>query len=159
MSGGGFGLKGAAKGIAMAGAFNVARDALASKMAKGASSINAAQQQELYGRINCDNLFEAVFTDLWRTFLCLIDELNAAGKDIWYPTDDKAKSANNIFKNMSSPSFPKDKITEVMVDILKTCPYNVEYHKYLVEHFGDTQEVTNIREYFGYTEFDNPRIV
>ena len=129
LSGGGFGLKGAAKGIAMASAFNIARDAVESGMTKATTTITPAQQQELFGRINSEALFELVFTDLWRTFLCLIDVLNSAKKGIWCPTNEDTKIANNIFNNMSSPCFPKDKVTEVMIEIFKTNPYNIEYYK------------------------------
>lgn len=70
--GGGFGVKGAAKGIATATAFNLVRDGAEAGLLKGASQINQAQQLELYQRINPDNLFELVFIDFWRVFLSLI---------------------------------------------------------------------------------------
>lgn len=46
--GGGFGIKGAAKGIATATVFNLVRDGAEAGLLKGASQINHAQQLELY---------------------------------------------------------------------------------------------------------------
>lgn len=76
LSGGGFGLKGAAKGIATATAFNIVRDGAEAGLINSVSNINQAQQAELYGRIKPDYLFECVFTDYWRVFLSLVFLLN-----------------------------------------------------------------------------------
>ncbi len=157
--GGGFGVKGAAKGIATATAFNLVRDGAEAGLLKGASQINQAQQLELYQRINPDNLFELVFTDFWRVLLSLVFTLNQNGKQIYWITDDVAERANNIFTNMSNPNFPQDKLTDVFIEILKTFPYNVEYHKYMVSKFGDNAETQAIRNYFGYTDFNNQRML
>ena len=37
-------------------------------------------------------------------------------------------------------------------------PYDKRYYKFMVAYFGDTEEVKAIRNYFGYTDFYNPRI-
>lgn len=146
--GGGFGVKGAAKGIATATAFNLVRDGAEAGLLKGASQINQAQQLELYQRINPDNLFELVFIDFWRVFLSLTFTLNQNGKAIWYPTDDLAQQANNIFQNLSNPNFPQDKVLDVFFDILKTNPYVEDYHNFMFAKFGDTAETQAIKNYF-----------
>lgn len=158
LSGGGFGLKGAAKGIATASAFNLIRDGAEASLINNASNINQAQQYELYSRIKPDNLFEIVFVDYWRVFLTLVCSLNQNGKAIWWITNEKSQQAKNIFQNMSNPNFPQDKLLEVFLEILKTNPYNAEYHKFMISKFGDNEETNAIKNYFGYTEFDNPRI-
>lgn len=159
LSGGGFGLKGAAKGIAAATAFNIVRDGAEAGLINSVSNINQAQQAELYGRIKPDYLFECVFTDYWRVFLSLVFLLNKNGKSIWWLTNETTQQANNIFQNMSNPNFPQDKLLDVFLDILKTNPYNAEYHKFMVSRFGENEETTTIKNYFGYTDFDNPRII
>lgn len=146
--GGGFGVKGAAKGIAKATVFNLVRDGAEAGLLKGASQINQAQQLELYQRINPDNLFELVFIDYWRVFLSLTFTLNQNGKAIWYPTDDLAQQASNIFQNLSNPNFPQDKILDVFFDILKTNPYVEDYHNFMFAKFGDTAETQAIKNYF-----------
>ncbi|MEE1396662.1 MULTISPECIES: zinc ribbon domain-containing protein [Ruminococcus] len=159
LSGGGFGLKGAVKGIATATAFNIVRDGAEAGLINSVSNISQAQQAELYGRIKPDYLFECVFTDYWRVFLSLVYLLNKNGKSIWWLTNETTQQANNIFQNMSNPNFPQDKLLDVFLDILKTNPYNTEYHKFMLSRFGENEETTAIKNYFGYTDFDNPRII
>lgn len=159
LSGGGFGLKGAVKGIATATAFNIVRDGVESSLVNSVTNILPEQQTELFNRINADRLFERVFTDYWRVFLSLVFTLNKNGKSIWLNTNELAQQANNIFKNLSNPNFPQDKLLDVFIDILKTSPYNIEYHKFMISRFGENEETVAIKNYFGYTEFDNPRIV
>lgn len=84
--------------------------------------------------------------------------LNKNGKTIWYPTNTTTQQASNIFTNMSNPNFPQDKLIDVFLDILKINPYNAEYHKFMISRFGENDETTAIKNYFGYTDFDNPRI-
>lgn len=156
--GGGFGIKGAAKGIATATAFNVARDSTEAALVKSAANINQAQQIELYNRVNHDILFQHVFLDYWRVFLTLVAVLRKNGKDIWWPSNESTQQAQNIFQNLSSPAFPQDKLLEVFLNILKTNPYNAAYHKFLLSRFGKTEEAIAIKNYYGYTNFNDPRI-
>lgn len=158
VQGGGFGLKGAAKGIASATAFNLVRDAAESGLANSVCTLNQAQQKELYDRINQDKLFEFVFVDYWRVFISLIYKLRQNGKDIWWYTDEQTKQASNIFANLSNPNFPQDQVLSVFIDILKTNPYNADYHKFMIMRFGANEETEAIKNYFGFTDFENPRM-
>lgn len=159
LTGGGFGLKGAIKGIATATAFNIVRDGVESSLVNSVANIHQSQQMELYNRIDADRLFEFVFKDYWNVFISLIFTLNKNGKSIWLNTKEYTQQANNIFKNLSNPNFPQDKLLDVFIDILKTSPYNIEFHKFMITQFGENEETIAIKNYFGYTEFDNPRIV
>lgn len=156
--GGGFGLKGAVKGIATATAFNIARDSVEAGLVNSVSNINQAQQKELYERINHDILFNNVFFDYWRVYASMIDVINDNGSAIWTPNADANQKAANIFKNLSNPNFPKDQLTQVFVQILATNPYRAEYHQFMLDHYGKNEETTAITNYFGYTDFNNPRI-
>lgn len=155
--GGGFGIGGMLKGIATATAFNVIRGGLEASSISNAN-VKPQQRAELYNRLNRPLLRERIFTDYWRVFLSLVWTLNQNGKNIWWPTEQSTNETANIFKNISNPNFPQDKIPEVMIHIIQTNPYNIEYYKYLVSKFGETKEVNDIKNYFGYTSFDNPRI-
>ena len=46
---------------------------------------------------------------------------------------------------MSNPNFPQDKLLDVFLDILKINPYNAEYHKFMISHFGENDETTAIK--------------
>lgn len=156
--GGGFGLKGAVKGIATATAFNIARDSVESSLINGANNINAAQSTELYNRIKPDILFEHFFLDYWRVFLTVVEILNKNNRNIWFPTIANNKSADGIFANLTNPNFPKEHLVAAFIEILLMKPYDKRYYQFMVDFFGNTEEVQAIRNYFGYTDFNNPRI-
>ena len=157
LQGGGFGFKGAMKGIAKAEAFNFAKSAIAGAL-KSANKVNQAQKAELFGRVNPDNLFNRVFCDYWNVFMTLVSCMAQNGKEIWISDPSAIQQAQNIMKNLTNPNFPQDKTTEVVIQILTTCPYNIEFQKMLITKFEDTEEVKNINGYFGYTSFDDIHI-
>ena len=156
--GGGFGVKGALKGIAGATAFNLVRDGLEESAMRNAMNIKPAQQQELFQRINQKIVFHNLFLDYWRVFLTLVLTLNQSGHEVWYPSDELYQQSGNVFKNLSNPNFPKDKTLEVVLQILKIMPYNADYIKFIISRFGETEEVTAIKEYFGFIDFNDPRL-
>ena len=41
---------------------------------------------------------------------------------------------------------------------LKPSQNKTEYMKYMIAEYGENEETTAIINYFGYTDFDNPRI-
>lgn len=156
--GGGFGIKGAAKGIASATAFNIARDSVEVSMIKNAANLKAAQRTELYNRIRPSILFEHFFVDYWRVLLTLVDFLNQNNRNIWIPSNTDFKNAESIFSNLTNPNFPKEQLVSTLIKILLMNPYNKKYYQFMIDHLGDTEEVQVIRNYFGYTDLNNPRI-
>ena len=156
--GGGFGLKGAIKGIVKAEAFNLVRDGLERGLLNSVAQISQPQQAELFGRINPDGLFTDVYNDYWRVFLTIVEEFIANGRDVWMPSDEQSMRAKNIFSNMSNPNFPQDKKLEIFISILTTFPYSREYLQYMVNTYGDNEQTKAIRDYFGYTNFDDLRL-
>ena len=157
MVGGGFGLKGALKGMAQAAAFNAVRDGIENSAIKNAANIKPAQQAELYGRIKFDILAERIYTDYWRVFLSLVWTLNQNENDIWWQTDEVDQKAKNIFQNLSNPNFPQTKVLAAVIGLLELNPYSPDYYEFLISRFGESEEVTAIKDYFGYTGTD-PRI-
>lgn len=148
LSGGGFGLKGAAKGIATATAFNLVRDGVEAGLSSCVSKIDYDKQIELYNNIDSEKLFECVFDDYWKVYYSLAHELYENRKNIWYPTEKSARQANNIFQNLSNPNFPQDNVIHTFFEILKTDPYNKEYYIFMVKKFGLTEETKAIQQYF-----------
>ena len=151
--GGGFGLVGALKGIATATAYNLIRDGIEANSLKSAN-VKPEQRANIYKLLNTNTLFDRVFYDYWDVFLSLVWTLRQNGKNIWWPANDADVQANNIFINLSNPNFPQDKIIDAMLQILKTTPYNVDYYNFLISEFGETDEITKIKNYFGYTGSD-----
>jgi hypothetical protein len=159
VSGFGFGIKGALKGIATAEAFNIVRDGIENAAMKNTANVNPAQQQELYARVNPDVLLYNVYADYFNVFLTLVKVLGASGQDIWLPSDESYSSATSVFKNLSNPNFPQAKVTGAFIEILKIMPYDADYYKWAISKFEGAEEVAAIKNYFGYTDFNNPRIV
>ncbi|MBQ9700503.1 MAG: hypothetical protein IJV71_07760 [Lachnospiraceae bacterium] len=52
----------------------------------------------------------------------------------------------------------RDRRRKRLVDILKTNPYTADYHRFMVSRWGETEETKAIATYFGYVDFNNPRI-
>ncbi len=150
--GGGFGLKGAVKGIAMAGVFNAVRDGIENSAIKNAANISPAQQAELFGRIKPDNIFCHIFADYGNVFISLIHILTQNGQDIWFQTSQANEQGKNIFKNLSNPNFPQDKVLGALIGLIKLSPYHPEYYEFAESHFGKSEEVTKIKAYFGYDD-------
>lgn len=109
----------------------------------------------MFGRVNPDNLFNRVFCDYWNVFMTLVSCMAQNGKEIWISDPSAIQQAQNIMKNLTNPNFPQDKTTEVVIQILTTCPYNIDFQKMLITRFGNTEEVKSINDYFGYTSFDD----
>ena len=121
--------------------------------------LNVAQRAELYRRVVPSTLFQNVYLDYWRVFLTLVFQLRASGKNIWWGTKEMAANADNMFRNLSNPRFPKEKTHELILQIIALYPYNKPMFYQLTKQFGDTPEISAIRHYFGYTDMSNPRII
>lgn len=120
---------------------------------KAASKITDSQKNELYGRITPHILFTNIFIDYWNVLLSLAFTLNKYGHSILFPTKDMEKKANSIFQNISNPNFNQEKLIDVLFQIITIFPYNKKYYKFMEEKFGVSEEVTEIKNYFGF-DFD-----
>ena len=121
--------------------------------------LNSSQQRELYQRINPHILFEHMFLDYWRVFLSMTDILRNNGENIVLISDNLAQQADHIFQNLNASNFPEDRIQDGFLTILKMMPYQKRYHQFMISHFGERAETVAIKNYFGYTDFDDPRIL
>ena len=156
--GGGFGTKGAIKGIAKAEAFNVVRDGLEAGMLNSANQVSQPQQAELFGRIKPDVLFDHVYNDYWLVFLTIVSEFISNGINVWLPSEKATNTAQNVFRNLSNPNFPEERKLDMFINILTTFPYKREYFKFMVDNYGDNEQTKAIRDYFGYFNLDDPRL-
>ena len=147
--GGGFGVKGALKGIAVAETYNALRRGAGNLAMNAASSLSHAQQEELYGRIKQDILFDRVFADYWNVYNSLLWTLKQKGHDIWWKTKADVQQVQNMFNNLSNPNFPQDKVVPTLISLILSTPYRSEYYDFAVSRFGPSDEIDRIKEYFG----------
>ncbi len=148
--GGGFGAKGAAKGMLRASVINTAIGSVTKSVAKGQMQINPAQQSEIYKTIDLNDLFQRVFRDYFSLVTSLSRILLKNGRNIGTPRADASTQAQSIFKNLSNPNFPQEKKLDTMLFILDQDPYHTELYRYLISICGETAEVKALEEYFGF---------
>lgn len=153
---GGFGFSNAMKAMNKANAYNTLSDLL-SKTTQSNTTMNTAQQWELFNRLNLENIALRVYCDYWNMWLLLIGILQKNGKN--YRT--RITAGNNdhasIFQNLSNPNFPQDRIPGILLEIIQANPYKKDYYVFMKKHFGETEEVNAICEYFGYGDLNDPR--
>jgi len=154
--GGGFGLQGAVKGMATAGAINIAAGTIHgvfNGMAKVISSSAAASKKN---RIFSDpktliHFVNGVENAIFNIHYALIDAVeDILGFTPYQPVSGKElEEAQRIFKNVKKYSFDKDKEVSLLKDILEIYPYNEEYYYYIISKYGDERkEIQSIASIF-----------
>ncbi len=118
----------------------------------GISELNAEQKNELYQRIVPHILFQKVLVDYRSVYITLVHTMQRAGIDVWYPTDETSNELENIFRNLSNPNFPADKINEILFSVVNKQPYRQEIYTFMKAKFGETEEVCEITSYFGFAD-------
>ena len=137
--------------------YHAALDFYNSVNAKGMSF--PAQRVNLFRSLVPSSLFHNVYLDYWQVFLTLISHLRANGKNIWWGTNAMASRANALLNNLSDPRFPREYANSLVFQILGLYPYSKPLFYRMTRIYGDTQEIAAIRQYFGYTDMSNPRIL
>lgn len=136
-------------------AFNAVADFITEKTVKN-TSMNAAQQWELYNRIDLNSLVLRVFCDYSNMWITLCNILIKNGHKLTDHMRPNNESYASLFANLSNPHFPKDKVATALVEMLQASPYNKPYYQFMKQHFGDTEEVATLCDYFGYSDLNNP---
>ncbi|MBR5800337.1 MAG: zinc ribbon domain-containing protein [Lachnospiraceae bacterium] len=134
-------------GLIAATALNVAVTAIAEADIKNAN-VTQAQRKELFGRINIDNLMYRAYLDYWRIFLSFTWLMNNRHMNVWYPTTEKNQRAKGLFQNLTAGRLPEDKVPDLIIDLLQLNPYDEEYLSYIIERYGETDEIMEIKDYF-----------
>ncbi len=119
-------------------------------------TIDIAQQEVLYNRLKDLPWFSAILFDYLMVTQSLAIVMCENGCDIWIPDSAKIRRAENIFENLSNPSFPEDKVADALIQIMEANPYNEDYCKLMISKFGETDETLKIRDYFVF--FPEPKI-
>lgn len=146
LRGGGFGLKGAVKGVAKANAFNLGMGVLG----KYVSSQNKMTQEEkanVFAKFNQELFFEEVFSDYYNTFLTMVQILAENGK-LGNVTTYVNTEFNNMVRNLKNPMFPQDQVAPTLAKLISTHPFNTNLLEILNMKFGENDEVKQIIEYF-----------
>lgn len=146
MSGGGFGFKGAMKGVAKAEAFNLGMG-LFGEFIEHQSKMSPEEKEKAFNAFKQDVFFQEVYSDYINTFLTFVQMLCDCGI-IDGVTTKVSTEYDNMFKNVQNPMFPKDKIALVMAKLISTNPFVPACFTFLENTFGRTEEVNQIINYF-----------
>ncbi|MCL1988732.1 MAG: zinc ribbon domain-containing protein [Firmicutes bacterium] len=152
----GFGISGAMKASAKAGAMN-----MASGMAHGTFNLIGSAFTAIGASMEKDKIFNdpqllenlafATSNDCLRVATTLVELLKKKGFNIVTGTD--SKKATTMFNTMSSKSFPKKDIIPTAIQIILLHPYSEKIYTFLIEKFHDEKmEVENLANYFGFGE-------
>jgi hypothetical protein len=152
VSGGGFGLEGAVKGMATAGALNMAYGVLhgtANLIGKGISTVSAKMAlSSLYkNKETLDVLLYGIDEAIEEVYDGYMDCLNEkVEKNYFYdPFDyDKAKA---LFTNAKNPEL-KEKEAELLIQALQQNPTNQEIYQYIIDQYDDEKNEVEIMAIF-----------
>ncbi len=145
-SGGGFGLSGALKGAAMAGALNLASGAghmVFNGLGKIASSISASSQKRkiFENEETCKSLADGVWKATFYLHLALIDCLAQTGAD---PLPASGAISADMERNSAAILNNAKRMTDLeqcrsaMIQSIQENPYQEEWYRFALKQFGDS---------------------
>lgn len=146
LQGGGFGLAGAAKGIASAELFNAGLGLLG-KYVENQSRMTADEKKQAFEVFKQDVFFSEVFHDYYSTFFTFVQTLADNGILANISTK-RTTRIDTMLKNLENPMFPEDKVSAVLVEIISRTPFNRKIYKIMQQKYGETEEVKQLITYF-----------
>ena len=145
MRGGGFGLKGAAKGMAQAEAFNIGMNLLGKFVAQQ-NQMTQEEKANVFSLFNQELFFEEVYSDYYNVFLTFVETLAENGVIDNFSTGN-TKEFEITMRNLQNPLFPQDKLVETILKIIATTPFNPECINLLEQKVGLTEEIIKLKDY------------
>lgn len=146
MQGGGFGFRGAMKGVAKAEIFNIGMAGIGKYFANQ-TRMSDEEKATIYAKFKKDIFFQEVYSDYVNTFLSLIHILSENGVlgDVSTHT---GSAYDTMIKNLKNPMFPQEKVASLIAQLIAKYPFSRGSFDVMVEKFGDTEETKAIIEYF-----------
>lgn len=154
--GGGFGVGGAVKGMAMAGAANLAIGAVHGAFnlaAKGISAVgDAVKKNSIFSKPETkDSLVNALYNSVFNVHLALLDVLRNSNQDQAFQrvsSEDQDK-ASRMLKNLQQGRLGDADKSGVLRNVLTLDPYLSEAYEYAMTTYGDANgELENAAKFF-----------
>ena len=146
MQGGGFGFKGAMKGMAQAQAFNLGMGLLG-KYVASQNQMTQEDKAKVFAEFRQDIFFQEVYSDYFNVFFSWIQTLADQGA-LPNTTTKISKEYNMILMNLKNPMFPQDKFAETLLRLISANPFVPECYDLLQQKYGQTEESQKIIDYF-----------
>lgn len=146
ITGGGFGFKGAAKGIAGAEAFNLGLG-MFGKFVAHQNKMSPEEKKKVFDTFKEDVFFTQVYNDYYNTYYTMIQILlnNKLLKNIRVSSGAEYKS---IAKNLQNPMFPRENIIGAICNLIQTYPFETKTIDLLIDIYGKTDEIEKIEKYY-----------
>ena len=146
MQGGGFGVKGAAKGFFQAELFNAGMGFLG-KIAANQGRMTPEQKQRAYEAFRPDIFYREVYYDYVNVFFTFVQVLAEQGH-LPGTTTKISGDVSTILQNLENPMFPANQISAALAQILSGNPFIPKAYAIMKEKLGETEEVKRITDYF-----------
>jgi cytochrome c5 len=156
ISGGGLGLEGAAAGMAIATAANVAIGVVGGVLNLGASALNAMgdglQKWTLYKAPETKNhLAESVYRLVIQVHFALVDVADQYHKDIFEKVSEEDKvKAKSLFVNISKGRITGEEAEGLLIESIALNPFEPASYLLWLNLYGDADgHLSNVAEHFG----------
>lgn len=146
LSGGGFGFKGAMKGVAQAEAFNMGMGFLG-KYVANQKKMSEEEKAEVFSKFRADIFFQEVYSDYINTFFTTIHFLSENGVLSGISTR-TGEEFNTMIRNLKNPMFPQEKVSSALTNLISSYPFTAACYDVARQRYGDTDEIKEIIEYF-----------
>lgn len=146
MQGGGFGFKGAMKGMAQAEAFNLGMAAIG-KYFSTQMRMSDEEKANIFSKFNKDIFFQEVYIDYFNTFFSLIQILSENGA-LGNVSTRTGEDYNTMLNNLKNPMFPQEKVAPLLAQLITKYPFTRGCYEVIKEKYGETEETKAFTEYF-----------
>ena len=146
LQGGGFGFKGAMKGVAKAEAFNIGMN-LFGKLVESQNRLSQEEKQALMDKFNVPLFYEEVYSDYYNTYMTLVQCLSDKGI-ISNVNTVVSNEAETIYNNLQNPMFPEDQFVPTVIKLISNNPFIKEFYELLEKKNLAPEETKALKEYF-----------
>jgi len=145
LQGGGFGMRGAAKGIAKAEAFNLGMGLLG-KVAESQARMTQEQKADVFSKFNTALFFEEVYSDYCNTLMTMVKVLadNNVILGIKTAQTDEYKT---MMSNLENPMFPQEKFATAIASVINSYPFEKGGYMLLKAKYPNNSEVERLINY------------
>lgn len=108
------------------------------------------EKAQIFSKFKEDVFFKEVYNDYLCTFFSMIQFLadNGILKQISTKTGNEY---NTMINNLQNPMFPKDKIGQLLANMISKYPFAQAEYELLVNVYGENDETREIINYFNFS--------
>ena len=107
------------------------------------------EKAQIFSKFKEDVFFKEVYNDYLCTFFSMIQFLadNGILKQIYTKTGNEY---NTMINNLKNPMFPKDRVGQLLADMISKYPFAQAEYELLINVYGENDETREIINYFNF---------